>query len=213
VIASGPLTAVRHREKISPVQSDTAAEIARLRVSIVRAAAQTETTLSADADADALQTERTELCRQLNALRERAATAEHRNQDPVALRAELATLLSFATTLQADADRWLSARDAALKERDRQRAAARRERDRQAAERELRVQTRDVLQTRIVQTAARLVQREGGEWRRTLPVLTVDEGLTICSASVCCPRKGLRIPRHWLVTLNRSRDDVLIRPE
>jgi hypothetical protein len=207
------LTGRARGEKIRRVQADVASEISGLKVSIDRAAAETEAALSADNAPDALQPERMELCRQLAALRERVTTAEDRNEDPTALRAELATLLSFATTLQGDADRWLAARDATLKERDRQRTAARRERERQAAERELRLQSRDVLQSRIVQTAARLVQREGGEWRRTLPVLTVDEDLTICSASVCCPRKGLRIPRHWLVTLNRSRDDVLIRPE
>lgn len=195
------------------MHADLASEIARLKGSIHRTAAHTEATLAVAAEPGTPRDEHEELCRQLAALRERAASAEARNEDPAALRAELATLLSFAATLQADADRWLSGREATLKERDRRRAAAHRERDRLAAERELRVQTRDVLQSRIVQTAARLVQREGGEWRRTLPVLMVDEDLTICSASVCCPRKGLRVPRHWLVTLNRSRDDVLIRPE
>ena len=87
------------------------------------------------------------------------------------------------------------------------------ERERLVAERETLARRRDGLQLSIVQTAARMVQRDGGEWRRTLPVFTLDEGLTVCSVAVSCPRRGLRFPKQWLVTLNRTRDDVTIRRE
>ena len=69
--------------------------------------------------------ERKELCRQLAALRERVAVAEQGNEDPVALRAELATFLFFAKTLQADADDWRSTLEGRIKELELQRAAAR----------------------------------------------------------------------------------------
>ena len=207
-------------------QRDVVSEIDRLRDEITRAAAATETALggqsegSEDENRGAPPAEQAELYRQLGALRERVATAERANGDPGALRAELATLLFFARTLEADAHEWRSSLEGRIDELERQRAAARRERERMAAERERLVaeretlaRRRDGLQLSIVQTAARMVQRDGGEWRRTLPVFTLDEGLTVCSVAVSCPRRGLRFPRQWLVTLNRTRDDVTIRRE
>jgi hypothetical protein len=199
---------------VSP-QSDIVAENARLRASIDRAASAAEITLARDevpgpAGAPA---ERAELCRQLGALRDRVAAAGRANEDPRALRAELATLLSFARMLQADADEWRATLEQRVRALERQRVAARRDRERLAADREKLVQRRDGLQWTIIQTAARMVQREGGEWRRTLPVFALGEGLTVCSVAVSCPRKGLHFPKQWLVTLNGSRDDVTIRRE
>jgi len=192
-------------------------EIARLRVFIERAAAVTEITLagrlsaSEDDDRGSPLAEQRELRRQLAALRERVAVAEGRTEDLRELRAELATLLYFANTLQADADSWRSTLEGRVKELERQRIAARRERERLAAAREQLVRRRDILQLEIVQTAERIAQRDCGECRRTVPVFTLGEGLTVCSVSVFCPRKGLRFGKHWLVTLNDARDDVVVR--
>lgn len=207
-------------------QTDVVSEIGRLRDDITRAAAATEAALagrpegSEDDDPGVPLAERSELYRQLGALRDRVAAAEGANGDPGALRAELATLLFFARTLEADAHEWRASLEGRLQELERQRAAARRERERVAAERERLVaeremlaRHRDGLQLSIVQTAARMVQRDGGEWRRTLPVFTLGEGLTVCSVAVSCPRRGLRFPKQWLVTLDHNRDDVTIRRE
>lgn len=207
------------RRENQPVGVEVVSEIARLKASIDRAATATEVTLvgrpgtSEGDDRRSPLVERKELCRQLAALRERVAVAEQGDQDPVALRAELATLLFFAKTLQADADEWRSTLERRIKELEWQRTAARWELERLTAGREMLVRRRAALQSRIVHTAARIAQRDGGESRRTLPVFTLGEGLTVCSVSVCCPRHGLRVPRHWLVTLNNSRDDVLVRRE
>jgi chromatin segregation and condensation protein Rec8/ScpA/Scc1 (kleisin family) len=154
-----------------------------------------------------------ELCRQLAALRRRVAAAEDGNEDVRARRAELATLLFFARTLQADVERWRSTLEGRLKEVERKRIAARRERERLVAEREQLVRRRDALQTEIGQTAARIAQRDGGECRKTVPVFRFGEGLTVCSITVLCPRKGLRFGKHWLVTLNRTLDNVLVKPQ
>jgi len=200
-------------------QTVVVSEIVRLRVSIDRVAAATESTLAArpgapeDDDPGSPVAEKKELRRQLAALRERVALAEDEHEDPRALRAELATLLFFAKTLQADADGWRSTLEGRVKELERQRIAARRERERLAAEREKLVRRRDALQLEIVQTAARMAQRDCGECRRTVPVFTLGEGLTVCSVSVFRPRKGVRFGKHWLVTLNRVRDDVVVRPQ
>jgi hypothetical protein len=43
-------------------------------------------------------------------------------------------------------------------------------------------------------------------------VLTLDQGLTVCSVSVSCPRRGIRFAKQWLVTLDRSHD-LLVRRE
>ena len=199
-------------------RTTVACEIARLRISIDRAAAATENTLAghslaaADDTPGAPPAEHRELCRQLVALRERVALADDRNEGPRELRAELATLLSFARTLQADTDDWRSALQEQSRELERQRAAARRERDALAAERERLVRWRDALQLTILQTAARMAQQYRGECRRTVPVFTLGEGLTVCSVSVSCPRRGFRFAKQWLVTLTGSHD-VLIRRE
>jgi hypothetical protein len=198
-------------------QPSAVSEIARLRAAIDRAAAATEFTLaghlpaSSDDDPRSL-AEHNELSRQLKALRERLALAEDRNEGPLALRAELATLLFFAGTLQADADRWRSAGEERGKELRRQRAAARKQRESLVAEREKLARRRDALQSTILQTAARMAQQSRGECRRTVPVFTLGEGLTVCSVSVSCPRRRLRFAKQWLVTLTRSHD-VLVRRE
>jgi hypothetical protein len=198
-------------------QTTVVQQIVRLRVSIDRAAAATEVTLASrlstpvDGDPASPEAEQKELLRQLSALRERVALAEDREDDLRALRAELATLSFFAKTLQADADRWRSTLDERVEELERKRAAARRERERLAAEREKLIRRRDALQVEIVQTAARIAQRDGGECRRTVPVFTLGEGLTVSSISVLSPRRGFRFAKFWLVTLDGARDDVVIR--
>jgi small-conductance mechanosensitive channel len=158
-----------------------------------------------------------ELNRQLAALGEHVARAQSRLEDQIMLRAELATLLSFAATLRADAEAWRSALPGRLKELERHEAAVREqrdrlaaERDRMAAEREALVRQRDDLQWRIDQTAERLAQDTGGECRRTLPVLTLGEHLSVCSITVRSPRRGFRPWKCWLVTLSNSRDEVLV---
>ena len=167
---------------------------------------------SADDDPRSPLAEHAELCRQLAALHERVAVAECRNEGPHALRAELATLLFFARALQADTDNWASAFEEQIKELGRQKTAARKERERLAADREKLARRRDALQSTILQTAARMAQQYRGECRRTIPVVTVGEGLTVCSVSVSCPRRGFRSAKQWLVTLTRS-NDVLVRRE
>ena len=210
---------VRRENRPVGVESDTdvVSEIARLRASIDRAAAASELALTGvppTSEDDALPAplaEHRELCRQLAAVRQRVALADDRNEGPRALRAELATLLFFANTLEADTDSWRSTLGERINELERQRTAARRERERLAAERERLVRCRDALQLRIVQTAARIAQRNTGECRKTLPMSQLGDGLSVCSVSVSCPRKGLRVAKRWLVTLNDSRDDVLVR--
>jgi chromosome segregation ATPase len=190
-------------------QTELMAEIARLRASIEHAAADTETMLAGHP----AQAEHQELRRQLAALRERVAGAERRcHADLTELRAELATLLCFARTLRADADDWGSALAERARELERQRAAARQEEERLELERENLVQRREALQSTILQTAARMAQQCRGECRRTLPVITLGEGLTVCSVAVSVPRRGLRLAGQWLVTLNRSHH-VLVRRE
>lgn len=200
-------------------QTELISDIAHLTVLIDRAAAATEMVLtehmsvSEDDDPRSPLADRKELCRQRAALRERVARARNETQDPAALRAELATLLFFARTLQADAVTWRAALKERVKELERQRSAERQERMRLAAQREEVVRRRDALRFGIAQTAARMAQQHGGECRRTLPVFTLGEGLTVCSVSVSCPRRGLRCAKRWLVTLSDSCDDVLVRRE
>lgn len=189
-------------------QTHLASELAQLGVSIDRAAAATETILAGHPP----EAEHQELRRQLAALRERVALAQERNDDPGALRAELATLSFFARTLQADAENWRSALADRARELERRRAVARREQERSAREREDLVRRRETLQSTILQTAARMAHETRGECRRTLPVITLGEGLTVCSVSVSIPRRGLRLAGQWLVTLSRSQK-VLIRRE
>jgi hypothetical protein len=198
-------------------QSDVVSEIARLRGLIDRAAAATEMTLGhrfAAPDGDDPRSpgaDHRELCRQLAALRDRVAHVEDENEAPPAVRAELATLLFFATTLQADADAWRAELEERLRAFARQRAAEEAERARLAAERAALVRLRDVLQVSIVETAERMARQNRGECRRTLPVFRFGEGLTVCSVSVSWPRRRLRFAKFWLVTLNDSHDDVLVR--
>jgi hypothetical protein len=199
-------------------QANLVSEIAQLKVSIDRAAAATEITLaghqpaSADDDPRSPPAEHKELCRQLAALRERVALAENRNEGPHALRAELATLEFFARALQADTDNWRSVLEEQMKELGRKKTAARKERESLAADRAKLARRRDALQFTILQTAARMAQQYRGECRRTIPVFTLGEGLTVCSVSVSCPRRGFRFGKQWLVTLTRSHD-VLVRRE
>jgi hypothetical protein len=138
------------------------------------------------------------------------ALAEYRDEGPRALRAELATLLFFARTLRADADNWRSALEGRIEELKRQRAAARQEQERLAAERERLLRRRDALQLTILQTAARIAE-DRGECRRTVPVVSLGEGLNVCSVSVSCPRRGFRSGGHWLVTLDGSHDVLVVR--
>jgi hypothetical protein len=200
-------------------QTDLFCDIARLTVSIDRAAAATEIALterlpvSGDIDPRSPLVEHKELCRQLAALRDRVARAQYGSEEPRALRAELATLVFFAETLQADADTWRGALKQRIRELERQRAAERQERERLAAQRAQLVRRRDDLEVTIGQTAARMARQNGGECRRTVPVFVLGEGLTLCSVSVSWPRRGFRFAKRWLVTLNGSRDDVLIRRE
>lgn len=212
---------VRRENRVlgSDSQTDLASEIAGLKASIDRAAAAAETTLAghqpASADDDPCcrpAAEHEELCRQLGALRERVALAEGRNAGPGALRAELATLLFFARTLRTDTDAWRSGLEAQMQELERRTTAERRQREGLAAEREKLARRRDALQLTILQTAARMAEQYRGECRRTIPVVTLGEGLTVCSVSVSCPRRGFRFAKLWLVTLTRSHD-VLVRRE
>jgi multidrug efflux pump subunit AcrA (membrane-fusion protein) len=188
-------------------QTDLASEIARLGVSIDRAATATEIML-AEHPPDA---EHHELRRQLAALRERVAQAHRRDDGPQALRAELATLLCFAGTLQADAGSWRSARADRARELERRQAVARQEERRLDLERENLLRRRETLQSTILQTAARMAQETRGECRRTLPVITLGEGLTVCSVSVSFPRRGLRLAGQRLVTLSRSHNLLVLR--
>jgi chromosome segregation ATPase len=196
-------------------QTDLVAEIVGLNAAIDRAAEAARISLAGRPSAsrdDRAWTERDELNRQLQALRERVAAAERRNEGPGSLCAELATLLFFARTLQADAEAWRSALQDRVRELERQRKAACEERERLTAEHDKLVRRREALQSTILQTAARLAQQYRGECRRTVPVITLGDGLTVCSVSVACPRRGFRVPRLWVVTLTGSRD-VLIRRE
>jgi hypothetical protein len=199
-------------------QTSVLSELTRLRASIDHAAAATEITLagptpaSEDDDPRSPVADQNELWRQLGALRERVALAEYRNEGPRALRAELATLLFFARRLKADADDWRSALEEQIKELGRKKTAARKERESLAEERDELVRRRDALQLTILQTAARVAQQYRGECRRTVPVFTLGEGLTICSVSVSCPRRGFRFAKQWLVTLTGSHD-VRVRRE
>ena len=203
-------------------QADLVSETARLKAAIAGVAEAAEIALSGGFEASAAKTlgaEHEELTRQLGALHQRVAVAVRRNEGPGAMRAELATLLFFARTLQADAEAWRSALRDQVDELERQRRAAVEERERLAVEheklaveRENLVRRRDALQSTILQTAARLALQYRGECRRTVPVVTLGDGLTVCSVSVACPRRGFRFARLWVVTLTGSRD-VLIRRE
>jgi hypothetical protein len=136
----------------------------------------------------------------------------------VGLRAELATLLSFAKTLRTDAQHWRMAFEDGLKELERQETAAREERKRLVAERkrlvaerETLLRRRDALQQTIDEAAGRIARENGGDCRRTLPVFRLGEALTVCSVTVLSPRRGFRSQKCWIVTLNDARDQMRVR--
>jgi hypothetical protein len=198
-------------------QTNVVSEIAGLRVSLDREGAAVDTALakrpsmSEDGYPRREWAEHKELSRQLVGLRERVARARSRSQDQLALRAELATLLSFSKTLRADAENWRAAFEDGLKVLERQETARRQERERLAGEREALLQRRDALQFTIAETAERVAHENGGDCRRTIPVFRLADAVTVCSVAVLSPRKGFRSQRWWLVTLNDSRDRVRVR--
>ena len=204
---------------VVPVElhTDVGAEIAALQAAIDREADATDRLLGGqllcarDAEPGSGPTELTELDRQLSALRARVARALRRDDGQLALRAELATLLSFAKTLRADAEACRAAFDEALRGIERREQEARAERERLAAERGALVRRRDALQVQIDQTAARMARDAGGESRRTVPVLTLAAGVTVCSSIVVGPRRRFRSDKRWLVTLNDTRHHMVIR--
>ena len=108
-------------------QADLVSETARLKAAIDGVAEGAEIALSGRFDASGaktLGTEHEELTRQVGALRQRVDVALGRNEGPGALRAELATLLFFARTLEADAEAWRSELRDQVDELERQRRAA-----------------------------------------------------------------------------------------
>jgi chromosome segregation ATPase len=202
---------------LAELQTDLHSEIAALRAAIDREADATDSLLrqhrwgARDVEPGSGPTELTELDRQLSALRTRVARALRRDEDQVPLRAELATLLSFANTLRADVEACHAAFEEALSGIERREQEARAEQERLAAEHGALVRRRDALQSQIDQTAARMAQDIGGECRRTVPVLTLAAAITVCSSIVVCPRRRFRSDDRWLVTLNDTRDQVMIR--
>jgi chromosome segregation ATPase len=200
-------------------QANVLTEIAKLRAAIGRDAGAAEVALApacAEAEDDGRSRrlpQHQELSRQLAALRERVARAGSELSDHRAVRAELATLAHFSRTLREDADAWRSRLHQALCDLAQQEAAARQERDRLAAERDRLLRDRDLLQAKIDRTAAEMAQDSGGECRRTVPVIRLDDAVTVCSMTVSRPRKLFRAMRLWLVTLSSDRDQVLVRPD
>jgi hypothetical protein len=199
------------------LQTDVMSEIARLTAAIDREAASADRMLNDHPSAGEDDyprwgvAEHRELNRQLVALDQYVARARSRGEDQLLLRAELATLLSFAKTLRGDAEAWRLALPEGLKEHERRQAAARAESQRLAAERAALIERRDALRRQIDQTARRMAQDNGGECRPTLPVFRFGEDLSVCSVSIKSPRRGFR-PGNWsLVTLNESGDDVVVR--
>jgi hypothetical protein len=199
------------------VQTDVVSEIARLGSSIAAEAAAVDKTLNEHTSASDDEyprwgwVEHRELRRQLDALHERVARARSRSRDRRELRAEFATLLSFAKTLRTDADIWRAAFKHGLEELERKEAAARDERERLAAERESMMRRRDGLQRAVDETAERIAQNNGGDCRNTVPVFRLGETLTVCSVVVLSSRKRFRSQPPWLVTLNDSCDEVRVR--
>ena len=186
------------------LQAEVVSEIAQLRAVIDREAAAADVMLNAYPSASADVADHRELRRQLAALHTEVARALCRSQAQPALRAELATLLSFAKTLRTDTQAWRAAFQDGLK-------ALEREREASAAEREALMHRRDDLQSRIDATAARMAHDTGGECRRTMPCFTLGEAVNVCSVTVLNPRRRFRSERPWLVTLNDARDEVLVR--
>jgi hypothetical protein len=203
---------------LAETQTDFRSEIAHLRAAIDREAAATSGLLSQHpswsgwgGDGGWGSVEPTELGRQLAALRERVARALSRGEDEPAVRAELATLLSFAETLRSDAEGCREAFEEGLRGIQRQEETARREAERVAAERGALVRRRDALQASIDDIGERMARATGGECRRTVPVLTLAAAVTVCSSMVFCPRRRFRSAQCWLITLNEARDQIVIR--
>lgn len=165
-----------------------------------------------DQDAPASLAEHRELVRQLGALQDHVARAKSGIPDPRALRAELATLLSFARTLRDDAERLSAGLCRAREELERQQAAKRLERERRADQREAALRRRDALQAKIVRAAEGIAGGDGGECRRTIPVIPLEQDVTVCSIAVATPQRRFRSRRFWLVTLTDTGDEVLVRP-
>jgi hypothetical protein len=196
------------------VSAHAVSELEALRASIERDAAAAEQALdpSAFPEHGPDLPGRAELCRQLAALRARVERAWSDTDDPAALRAELATLLFFAGTLRGDAEVWRLGVRQALAEIERQEAAAQRQRDRLAAQQAELARRRQALQARIDQEAGAIADQKRGECRRTLPVITLDPGLTVSSMTVSRSRGRFRSVKLWLVTLDEGRREVLVRP-
>jgi chromosome segregation ATPase len=197
-------------------QTHVVSEIARLRRSIGREAAAVHKTLNdpssaSDDESPRWRWQHKELSRQLDALREHVARAPSRSQDHWELRADFATLLSFAKTLRTDAETWRTGFEDELEELARKETAAREEQERLAAERERLLRRREALQSTIHETAGRIAQQNGGDCRNTLPVFRFGKALTVCSVVVLSPRIWFRPDPDWLVTLNDSRDRVRVR--
>ncbi len=208
-----------------PALSDEAqrdvSETARLQAAIDREARSTDQMLNDHPTASEDDyprwgaAEHRELNRQLAALGKGVACAWSRNEGELPLRAELATLLSFAKTLHVDAEAWRAALAGGLEERERelarQEAAARAEQAKLAAAREALERVRDALQSQIDEAAARLVDDNGGAQRRTMPVLTLGEDITVSSVTVVARKRRFRAEKRWLVTLDDAQTSVEVR--
>ncbi len=122
---------------------------------------------------------------------------------------------SFAKTLHVDAEAWRAALAGGLEERERelarQEAAARAEQAKLAAAREALERVRDALQSQIDEAAARLVDDNGGAQRRTMPVLTLGEDITVSSVTVVARKRRFRAEKRWLVTLDDAQTSVEVR--
>ena len=197
-------------------QATVVDEVAELRGSIDGHEAAIVKALSgpastpADEDPARRLAEHRELVRQLSSLRERVLRASSQLTDPAELRAELATLLFFAQTLRSDAEMLRARLREALAELERERAAERLRRQRLAAEREAAIRRRDSLRAKVGETAERIAAGDRTECRGTLPVISLGEGVTVCSMAVASPKRRFRARDYWLVTLTEG-DDVLVR--
>lgn len=206
-----------HELRPAERHDDLIDEISRLGAAIDREATAAEKLLSGQPAAPANDdlggglADHRELSRQLRALYEKVARARGRSQGQVTLRAELATLLCFARTLRADAESFPAAFEARRRELERRARAVRREQQRVAAERDAWLRQREALQSRIDAAAAGMARDRGGEWRRTVPCFRVYEAFTVCSALVISPGSGLRSEKRWLVSLNDSGEELMVR--
>jgi hypothetical protein len=201
-----------HTDVADANQPDLTAEIAGLKALITRTAAAAEGALRPPTPESLELPERRELCRQLEALRARVARAGAQLSNPSELRSELATLSFFARTLRQDAEAWRATLHQALTEHRRKEAAERSRQRRLAAEHDRLLQRRDLLQAEINRAAGEVAQY-GGECRRTVPVITLAEAVTVASITVSRPRRRLRAGQLWLVTLAADRERILVRQD